>query len=237
MAQVLVDLGLAPVVVVGHGTGEYAAACLAGALEAGQALNLLGQRAKLVDALHVAPAALRAYAGQHQLAQLVLPADDASVIAEDGLNECLISGSAKAIGAIIRRLADERIEFQRVRTASINHSILVDAISEKLTEPPSCEVAGRSQTEWISTLTGRRNTGSDCDALTYWRDHWRQPVRFLDAMREMRRIRGRHPHPDWTRRAAVGMREVGAGRGLLVIAFRRMLQWLVEISPGATSTL
>src|SRR5581483_4541235 len=112
VSQALINLGISPVAVVGHGTGEYAAACTAGYISTDGALNLLHQRDKLVDTLNVTPATLRAFADRQTLAE-ILPSDgQASVVAEDGQKECLISGTAAAVELVQQRLADGRIAFQ-----------------------------------------------------------------------------------------------------------------------------
>jgi acyl transferase domain-containing protein len=186
LGQLLLAYGIRPVAVVGHGTGEYAAACTAGWLDPVGALNLLIQRDKLINALQIVPATLRVHADQRRLAEFVSSIAALSIVAINGADECLVSGTDEAVIALQQRLADENIPFHRVLTPSIDHSSLIEEASKQL-DVRAIRSNASGGVQWISTITGNE-VKNDSYCSHYWREQWHKPVRFDEAMRDLHRV-------------------------------------------------
>ena len=178
--------GIEPVAVMGHSFGEYAAACVAGALSTADAARMVVARGRLVQALprngamivieaseEAVSSALQSYGGRVAIAAINGPANT------------VISGERVAAEEIARRFAAAGSRTKALRVSHAFHSPLVDPVLDEFER----EIAGTQYAEpslaLVSNLSGRLADLALIGRSAYWRDHMRESVRFADSVRAL----------------------------------------------------
>ncbi|WP_232390432.1 type I polyketide synthase [Streptomyces albireticuli] len=180
----LVARGVEPSAVTGHSVGEVAAAYCAGALDLGQACQVVAARSR----------AQASTAGMGRMVAVGLSPDAARtrlaaaafegrlVIA--GVNsdrDVTVAGDAEALGRLGAELGAEGIFFRDLGLNYAFHSPAMDALREPLKRALSALTPAKSRIPMVSTVTGAVIDGRDLDH-TYWWRNVREPVRFSDAV-------------------------------------------------------
>jgi acyl transferase domain-containing protein len=123
-------LGVNPDVLVGHSLGEYVAACVSGIFDLETALQLVAQRAKLMNAITIAGSMVSVNATQDIVTQLIAPFKDYVNIAVINSDEnIVISGRLDEIGKILRILESKNIRHKRLNVSHAFHSQIMNEIS------------------------------------------------------------------------------------------------------------
>jgi acyl transferase domain-containing protein/thioesterase domain-containing protein/acyl carrier protein len=186
LAKLFMSWGIKPQAVIGHSSGEYAAACIAGILSLQDALILITNRGKLTAQLE--PGIMLAVSlAEDEI--LPLLNDDVFLSAVNSPTWCVISGSNSAIKKFKEKLRATYPE-QRVRTVKLQishafHSDMMEPMLQKFstlfknidTNPP--------QIPFISSATGKIVTESEIQNVDYWVNHIRNTVRFSAGIQEL----------------------------------------------------
>ena len=175
--------GLVPDVVLGHSVGEFAAAYCAGVYSLEQALGLIAERGRLMQALPRRGAMAALFAAESEVAAAIDDAqvENLAIAAVNGPQNTVISGDREAVEAIVAHFEGNGVRCQRLTVSHAFHSPLmqpaVDAFSRVATA-----VQGRpANIPWISTVSGQPlNAAPDAG---YWCDHALNAVRFADGVR------------------------------------------------------
>jgi acyl transferase domain-containing protein/surfactin synthase thioesterase subunit/acyl carrier protein len=180
LAQLWQSCGVVPSAVIGHSLGEVVAACVAGAMDFGDAVRFVCARGRLMQDLPERGAMAAVFAAVDTVRR-ALPADDAVVVAAANSPEnTVVSGERAAVSEVITRLAAAGIESRPLALANGFHSPLVEPMLDAL-EAAARDVAWAApRIPFVSNLTGA--TIASLDAR-YWRDHARFAVRFADGVR------------------------------------------------------
>src|SRR5262249_23898212 len=200
LAQLWLAWGIVPDAVIGHSIGELTAACVAGMLSLEEALALVSERGRLMQALP--PGAMAAImAAEDTVRDLLGKKTPLSIAAVNGPLTTVVSGPSGDVRDFAKLLGTRGIRSTALAVSHGFHSALMEPMLDAFTraaqtiswQPPRLPV--------VSNLTGRVLDRA-VDA-TYWRDHVRQTVRFADGIRSL--------HPGEIRRYL----EVGPGSALL----------------------
>ncbi|HEX2084805.1 MAG TPA: SDR family NAD(P)-dependent oxidoreductase [Solirubrobacteraceae bacterium] len=180
LARLLESWGVAPAAIVGYSLGEYVAACLSGALELDEALALVAERARLIDALPQG-AMLAVALGEHALRERL--GEDLDVAAINAPQLTVAAGPVEAIEALRTRLAEQDVAARPLSTTHAFHSRMLEPIAEPLTAWVREHVRPRApRVPYVSNLTGRFVTEADLADPGYWARHATQTVRFADGL-------------------------------------------------------
>ncbi|HLH22063.1 MAG TPA: type I polyketide synthase [Chloroflexota bacterium] len=183
LAELWRSWGIEPAVVAGHSVGEYAAACVAGALSLADGLQLVATRGRLLQALPRAGEMVVVFAEEARVARALAPYHGAAAIAAvNGPQSVVISGQADAVRAVIADLGLTAEEWRRLPIPAASHSPLVEPILDEFERAAAELTYAAPQIDLVSTLSGRLATGEDATTARYWRRHLREPVRFADAI-------------------------------------------------------
>src|SRR5690554_4641170 len=175
--------GVEPTLVLGHSVGEYAAACVAGALSLEDAIRLVAARGRLFDSLPGTGAMAAIFAGEPEVAALLEPyAAEVCVAAVNGPTEVVVSGVRDAVEQVIRDAERRGLEYRRLAVAQAAHSHLLDPILDEFEAVAATMKCRAPQIGIVSSTTGRLVDAADLARPAYWRRHLREPVRFADAM-------------------------------------------------------
>jgi amino acid adenylation domain-containing protein len=179
LASMWVARGVAPVALIGHSLGEFAAAVIAGVMSVEDAARLVCCRGRLMQAQE--PGAMLSVRASLLELEPLLP-QGVELAAENAPQACVVSGPSAEIAAFAARLADAGIAARALVTSHAFHSAMMD----RVLEPFGIEVAGvrlaPPAIPIISTVTGTWMTPAQATDPVYWTTHLRRPVRFSPAV-------------------------------------------------------
>ncbi len=177
-AELLRSVGIEPDAVVGHSMGEVAAACIAGALDIDQAMQVVCTRSAL----------MRRVSGQGAMALVDLPMaelrgrlagleDRLSVAASNGPRSSVISGVPDAIRAAMASLEGDEVFCRLVKVDVASHSPQMEPLAAELARALDGLSSGPVRLPIYSTVLGCRAEGEAFGA-GYWARNLREPVLF-----------------------------------------------------------
>jgi len=208
LARLYRGWGLEPDAVLGHGVGEYAAACVAGVLSVGDGIRLVSRRGRLMGELASGGRMASVFAPGDRVASAVSGERSLSVAAYNG-GHAVISGPAGAVEAVVERFRSEGVRCEDLPGGYAFHSALVDPILERL-EAAAGDVEHRpAERLLLSSVTGEAIAAGRVLDGTYWRRQAREPVEFARGVRSLSELGCTvllelGPHPvlgGWRRRA------------------------------------
>ncbi|KAI0024632.1 hypothetical protein F4780DRAFT_795163 [Xylariomycetidae sp. FL0641] len=198
LVELLRSFGIAPRAVVGHSSGEIAAAYAAGALDLASACKVSyfrGQLAGQLKAAHAeAPGAMMSVnLAEDQVAGYVAKAgvQDITVACVNSPTNCTLSGPEAAIDAVKVHAGKDGIFAAKLKTGVAYHSPQMLAIAEEyltlmgeLDGPAASQSAKKSsaQIPMVSSVTGKPIRAPELAKAQYWVDNMVSPVRFADAV-------------------------------------------------------
>ena len=205
LAQLWLAWGVQPVALVGHSLGEYVAACLAGVFSLADALVLVAQRGKLLQALPTG-AMLVASLGEDAL-QPWLSAE-LSLAAINGIESCVLSGTHSAIATVEQQLQTAGVGHGRLHTSHAFHSQMMAPALEPFAQYVE-QVERKAPTiPFLSNVTGTWISPQQATDPAYWAGHLHHTMRFADNLQTL------------FEQAADVLLEVGPGQGLYALAQR-----------------
>lgn len=175
--------GVEPQAVLGHSVGEYVAAAVAGYMSADDALELLIERARLMQMLP-AGGAMAAVAAEEAAVTPYLEAhrDAVAVAAINAPAETVISGDSAAMASVTRALEADGIAHRMLRTSHAFHSPLIEPILGPLSEAARKVRFGSGSIPLVSNVTGEIADSSMLSSPDYWSAHARAVVRFAQGI-------------------------------------------------------
>lgn len=174
--------GVEPQAMLGHSTGEYAAACLAGVFSLEDALRLIAHRGKIMQDFPVEGQMAVVYAPLEKVRDLVgaFPGQ-AGVAAINGPEIIVISGEQEAVLQILRRMDDLGIRGMNIKNKLAGHSVLLTPLVEEFRAVAASVSYSSPQKKLISTVTGREISEEIAQA-DYWCRHLVETVDFAGAL-------------------------------------------------------
>ncbi len=179
--------GVTPTAVIGHSVGELVAACVAGVFSLADGLALIAARGRLMQELPQGGAMAVVFAAE----KAVLSAVDkysatVSIAGLNGPENTLVSGKADDVKAMLGELEKSNIDSQYLQVSHAFHSPLMDPVMQNF-EAEASKISYRSaQLDIISSVSGRVASVQEMSNAAYWRDQIRRPVRFAEAIQEVR---------------------------------------------------
>ncbi|MFB1045500.1 acyltransferase domain-containing protein [Streptomyces chrestomyceticus] len=184
LARTLLDAGVRPVAVVGHGTGELAAAGFAGALPLAEAAALAALSGGCAPRLPGGGGMLAVCADPDEaLAAAAEPA--VHVGAVNAARAVVLSGRLDALARTRDALSAEGVASRLLPTGHAYHSPLMAPAVPRLRALASGTVSERPRTAYYSTVYGCR--WAEPLGVDYWAAQVTSPVRFAEAVRRMLR--------------------------------------------------
>ncbi len=177
MLNLLRDWGIEPDVVLGHSLGEYAAMVAAGVLRFDDALDIVAERGRLMQALP-GGAMAAALAPIEQARRHLAPGAEISAI--NGPSDCVLSGPTAAVVASVEMLERAGVATRVLETSHAFHSAMIEPMLGELARFTASRTRTSPHIGLISNLTGALLQTTPDGA--YFADHARQPVRFADSI-------------------------------------------------------
>lgn len=175
--------GIEPVAVMGHSFGEYAAACVAGAVRLEDAARMVAARGRLAQALPRDGAMTVVEAAEDEvLAAIAAQTGRVAIAAVNGPTNTVLSGERAAVDALAATFAARGARVKPLRVSHAFHSPLMDPILDTFERELEGIAYSAPQLALVSNLSGRLADLATIGTPGYWRRHLREPVRFADAV-------------------------------------------------------
>ncbi|NUU22542.1 MAG: type I polyketide synthase, partial [Streptomycetaceae bacterium] len=175
MARTLIGWGLKPKGMVGHSTGELAAACVAGVFSLEDGIRLVQARGSLMDT--TVEGALTSVRAPEDVVRSLLT-DELAVAAVNGPEDCTVSGAPRAIAELERRCAEREIKFAHIEADHAYHSQYMDSMLGRFREVLDGETLHQPKIPYLSNVTGTWITAAQATDPGYYCSHARETVRF-----------------------------------------------------------
>jgi len=179
LARLWMSWGIAPAAMIGHSSGEYAAAHLAGVLSLRDALTVVRARGRLFETVP-GGAMLSVPMAEAELLPMLPPG--LSIAAANGPRLVVVSGPAAGIAAFASELEGREVETQTVGISVAAHSAMLDPILGEFRKVLASVTLRAPSLPFVSNLTGDWITAAQATDPEYWVRHLRQPVRFTDGL-------------------------------------------------------
>lgn len=189
LAQMWRGWGIEPDAVLGHSTGELAAACVAGVFSLEDALELVCERARLMQELPEGGAMLAVLSGEARVEEILgARGIDVAIAAVNAADKVVLSGSTETIQAAARALAAEDVETRRVRVSHAFQSPLIEPVLDRFESFARRFRFKAPSIPLISNVDGLPFAPGRVPDAAYWRRHAVSTVRFhagVAALREL----------------------------------------------------
>jgi phthiocerol/phenolphthiocerol synthesis type-I polyketide synthase E len=180
LAKLWMGWGVVPEIVLGHGVGEYAAACIAGVFSIEDGIDLLCARARLLEAV---PAdGMIAVAVSEAEARKLLPAG-LVVAAVNAPEHVMISGPLPLVAAFETELTALGKGVRRLPISCAFYSPVTETMVAELERAASRIERRPPRIRMISGETGRVATDREVLDPAYWARRPSRTVRFAEGVR------------------------------------------------------
>lgn len=231
LVQLLRGWGIRPVGVVGHSSGEIAAAYAAGLITAAEAISIAYYRGYVIEKLTdsssgaMLATALSKAAAEEAMTRLSLAGIRVACV--NSPESVTISGDAPAIDSLYEFCQEQKVFARKLATdgrAYHSHHIAAigreydDLLRHGLASLPREELPGQTA-EWVSSLTGEKI--EERVPASYWRQNAESPVLFSQALEGLVQDKKLHlvevgPHPA----LSMPVKQIMAGLGRGETEFR-----------------
>ena len=203
LAKLWMEWGIRPQAMIGHSIGEYVAACIAGVFPLEEALELVAERARLVQE-QPGGAMLAVKLAEQE----VLPLLDRqlSIAAINSPMLCVVSGPEPNVEALERGLESRGVTSRRLQTSHAFHSPMMDPVVPPFTDVVRKKNLQLPKVPFITNVTAGWITPAEATDPNHWGRHVRQEVRFADGLANLLK----DPH--------LILLEVGPGQTLSTLA-------------------
>ena len=179
LAQLWLSWGIKPDAVIGHSLGEYVAACIAGVFSLEDAIKLVAERGRLMQALPPNGEMVAILANAELVKTAIAPYQPNVVIsAINSPEETVISGTSEAISAVLSDLQPQKLWTHKLTVSHAFHSPLMAPILNDFSQIAAQITYAEPQIELISTVTGESAQITEMGCAEYWCNQILQPVNF-----------------------------------------------------------
>ncbi|HEX8434011.1 SDR family NAD(P)-dependent oxidoreductase, partial [Archangium sp.] len=187
LAELWRSWGVVPDAVMGHSVGEFAAACVAGILSMEDALELIAERGRLMQALPSGGVMAMVFATEAQVAPVLAPySDRVSIAAYNAPGQLTLSGAAETVERITSALDAQGIAVRKLNVSHAFHSPLLEPMLGALEAKATGMARAPGKVPLVSNVTGRLVGPNELGAPGYWRRHAREAVCFQAGMESLR---------------------------------------------------
>ena len=176
--------GVVPTAVMGHSIGEYVAACVAGVFSLEDALRLVVERGRLMQALPGDGGQMAAVFAPEATVRAAVATCGAAVdiAGVNGPENVVVSGAGEAVIELCREMEAEGILTQPLKVSHAFHSSKMDPMLAAFEAAASGVAFSEPRIPLISNVTGRSANPGEVTHAAYWARHVRHAVQFRAGM-------------------------------------------------------
>ena len=177
LAHLFDHWGIHPDYVFGHSVGQFAAACVAGAMSWDDGLRLIAERGRLISSLPRDGKMLAIFANAATVAELVEGVAGVEVGAHN-VSHIVVSGESAGVDEVAERCSGRKIAAKILKTSHAFHSPLMDPILEEFASFADAIEFKPCHTPLICNVTGKMLEPSFQFDGKYWAKHIRAAVQY-----------------------------------------------------------
>ncbi|WP_328875371.1 acyltransferase domain-containing protein [Streptomyces sp. NBC_00287] len=185
MAATLAEAGIVPSYVIGHSIGEFAAACVAGALDPAEAARLVARRGELMETLPEDGGMLAVALDAAEVEPLLAGRQRLGLAAVNGPRRTVVAGDRGELAALTTELTERKVAARPLAVSHAFHSPLMLPVVEEFHRACADVADPRPNLAFFSTVYGRELTGEETLDADYWARQITAPVRFAEAARAL----------------------------------------------------
>ena len=179
LAELWQSWGIVPSAVMGHSLGEYVAACVAGSLPLEEGMQLVIERARLMQAINHKGQMAVVLADEMRVAQFLADSQhSASIAAINGPKNIVIAGTEDALTSLCHEIEAAGVTTQPLAVSHAFHSPLIEPMLAQFEQILHTIHFQPLHIPLVSNLTGQIFPVGEALSPLYWRDHARQAVKF-----------------------------------------------------------
>jgi acyl transferase domain-containing protein/SAM-dependent methyltransferase len=183
LAKLWRSWGIRPSGAIGHSLGEYAAACVAGALDLDDALRLVAARGRLTSELQGTGCMAAVFANEAEVRTgLTACASQLDLAAINGPGNVVISGTSGDIEHACEYFASRGVQCRPLRISHAFHSAGIEPMLDQFEQFAAKVSYKEPRIPLVSNVWGRAFADGEMPSADYWRQHTRRTVRFTDAI-------------------------------------------------------
>ncbi|MET9359921.1 amino acid adenylation domain-containing protein [Streptomyces sp. NPDC006632] len=187
LAELWEAWGVRPDVMIGHSLGEYVAACRAGVFSLRDALTLVAERGRLMQALPAGGRMVSVALAEAEVAPLIAPyREHVSVAAVNAAASTVVSGRGDAVEEIVAALTEHGVRHRELTVSHAFHSPSMEPMLARFAQAAERVDYAAPSTPVVSNVTGEI-IGEEMAHASYWVEHVMRPVRFADGVAAMAR--------------------------------------------------
>ncbi|WP_394845468.1 type I polyketide synthase [Pendulispora brunnea] len=169
--------GVVPDAVLGHSAGEFPAACAAGVLEMEEALALVAERGRAMQALPAGGAMVSVQASEEDVRPLLGTA--VSMAAFNGPRSVVLSGPKADVDSAVAVLSSGGVRSRALDVSHAFHSAAMEPMMAAFARSAAGVRHALPRCTWVTNLTGQVAESIDAH---YWERQIREPVRFAQGV-------------------------------------------------------
>lgn len=206
LAMLWQSRGVRPAAMLGHSIGEYVAAHLAGVMSLADALALVAERGRLMQAMPAGGMAAVHLAADELTRRLQTLGRPVEIAAVNAPGLCTIAGPHEALAAVLSQLQATGIDARALHTSHAFHSAMMDPVLRPFVERVGQVALSTPAVPYVSNLTGQWITPQQATSPAYYAEHLRRAVQFEAGVRTLAADK------------AIHLLEVGPGQTLATLA-------------------
>ncbi|WP_338848361.1 amino acid adenylation domain-containing protein [Massilia sp. W12] len=175
-------LGVRPALLMGHSIGEYVAACEAGVLSLGQAVQMVALRGRLMQDAPADGAMLGVLADQATVERMLAEHPNVWVAAVNTAENVTVSGEKQAVAGFAQAARKARIFTENLPMQHAFHTPHMQASAQELAAALQHSVFHDPRLPLVSSQSGQLIQHGQEIGQAYWSRHLCQPVLFLQAL-------------------------------------------------------
>ena len=183
LSRMWASWGVAPIAVIGHSLGEYAALHVAGVISASDMVLLVGRRAQLLEQECTANThGMLAVKGSLEAIKEALGEQMTEVACMNGPEETVLCGTVEVVESTNAALAAKGFKATKLNVPFAFHSAQVEPILEKFKAVAASVVFHKPEVPVLSPLTGEVIREAGVIGPDYLARHARETVNFWSAL-------------------------------------------------------
>lgn len=182
LARLLIRWGVKPAAFIGHSIGEYVAACLAGVFSLQDALTLVANRGRLIQAL---PGGTMLLVPQSAADVAQWLSADVALAVVNAPEISILSGPTSAIDTIAETLESRGVRVKRLKTSHAFHSQMMTPMLDDFRALFAGLTLNAPQIPIMSNLTGEWMTPQQAADPEYWAKHLASTVQFAKGIEKL----------------------------------------------------
>lgn len=183
LARLVMDMGVKPSYLFGSSLGEYAAACLSGAMSLEGALSVVAERSRLIEKTE--KGAMLSVPLDREKTSALIEGTGTEISAVNYANRVLVSGRVTDIEKARIRFEENGYPVNSMNVETAGHCCLVDDILDGIENAVRKVSFGKMEIPVLSSFKADFIDDKTISDPLFWRQHTRETVNFYEASQKL----------------------------------------------------